>query len=334
MSKRAICLVAVLLLAGSAVASAATSGPVGWWKFDETSGTTAADSAGKNNGTLLPADPNSKGLGPHWVTGGEFNGAIEFRGGAGGTASDYVQLPIGNLINTLSSATFAVWANWGGSSGGDWQRIFDFGSGTSIYAFLAANRAGTQSPRFAMRSATVGEQTVTAPATLASGWHHLAVTVDSAAMTLTLFLDAAPVATGTTTILPKDMGVTTQNWVARSQYPADSYYKGDVDDLRIYDRALTADEVGNAMGGGLGYGVANTSAPANNATDVSRDSVLSWAAGQGGRHARCVFRGGGRRCGQCHHGQAARRFRQRQPKGDHLQPRPAPVRQDLLLAGR
>ena len=182
MCKRTICLVSVLLLAGSAVASAATQGPVGWWKFDETAGTTAADSVGGNNGTLL--------AGPTWVA-GKMNGGLQLDG-----TDDYVNLPIGNLINTLSSTTFSVWVNWAGSASGSWQRIFDFGSGTSIYAFLAANRGGTDSPRFAMRSATVGEQIVTAPAALASGWHHMAVAIDSAAMTITLFVDGAPVATG------------------------------------------------------------------------------------------------------------------------------------------
>jgi hypothetical protein len=274
MGKRMICLVAALLLAGSAVVSAATPGPVGWWKFDETAGVKAADAVGGRSGDLLPPDPNNKGLGPKWVT-GKIGGAIEFNG-----TGAYVQLPIGDLINTLSSSTFAVWVNWAGSSTGSWQRIFDFGSGTSIYAFLAANRSGTQSPRFAMRSATVGEQIVTAPAALGTGWHHLAVAIDSAAMKLTLFVDGAAVASGATTILPKDMGVTTQNWVARSQYAADAYYKGDVDELRIYDRVLTADEVANAMSGGPGYGVANTPVVADKTTDVPRDLVLSWTAGQ------------------------------------------------------
>ncbi len=281
MCKRLICLTSVLLLAGSAVVCAATPGPVGWWKFDETSGTTAVDSVGGRNGTLLPADPDGKGLGPKWVP-GTMGGGLQVDGGAAGTTSDYVQLPIGDLISTLESTTFAVWVNWAGS-GGDWQRILDFGSGTTVYAFLSANRGGTASPRFAMRTATVGEQIVTAPATLGTGWHHLAVAIDSATMTMQMYLDGALVRSAATTILPKAMGVTTQNWIARSQYPADAYYKGDVDDLRIYDRALSQDEVANAMQGGLGYGVANTPSPATKAVNLLPDVSLSWKAGQLGQ---------------------------------------------------
>ena len=164
-----------------------------------------SDSVGGRNGTLLPTDPDGKGLGPQWVA-GKFDGGIRFDGGAGGTASDYVQLPIGDLINTLESTTFAVWVNWAGNGGGTGSGILDFGSGTTTYAFLSANRVGTQSPRFAIRTATVGEQIVTAPASLGTGWHHLAVAIDSATMRITLFVDGAAVATGATTILPKNDG--------------------------------------------------------------------------------------------------------------------------------
>jgi hypothetical protein len=279
MCKKLICLTAALLLVSSALASAASPGPVGWWKFDETAGTTAADSIGGRNGTLLPPDPDGKGLGPKWVP-GKFDGGIQFDGGPGNTSAtnDYVELPIGDLISTLASTTVTAWVNWAGT-GGAWQRILDFGSGTNNYMFLTPSRSGTNSARFAIRTATVNEQIITAPAILPKDWHHVAIAMDSATMRMTMFVDGAAVVSGATTLLPKDMGVTTQNWIARSQYP-DPSYNGGLDDLRIYDRALTQDEVAHAMQGGLGYGVANTPIPANKASDLLRDQVLSWTAGQ------------------------------------------------------
>ena len=50
-------------------------------------------------------------------------------------------------------------------------------------------------------SLTVGEQIVSAPATLPSGWHHVAVVIDSAAMSLTLYLDGTAVGTAATTLV-------------------------------------------------------------------------------------------------------------------------------------
>ena len=96
--------------------------------------------------------------------------------------------------------------------------------------------------RVALRTATVGEQIITDGA-LPAGWHHVAVTIDSATKTMKLYVDGNLKASGATTLLPKDMGVTTQNWLAKSQYPADAYYKGALDDFRIYNKALSKGEV-------------------------------------------------------------------------------------------
>ena len=59
--------------------------------------------------------------------------------------------------------------------------------------------------------------------TLPTGWHHVAVVIDGTAMTFKLYLDGTVVAEGSTTVLPKDLGMTTQNWLGRSQLTADGY---------------------------------------------------------------------------------------------------------------
>jgi hypothetical protein len=52
-----------------------TNGLVGWWKFDDGSGTSAVDSSGNGNtGTLV----NS----PAWTTAGYYNGALGFPNGS------------------------------------------------------------------------------------------------------------------------------------------------------------------------------------------------------------------------------------------------------------
>jgi hypothetical protein len=155
---------------------------------------------------------------------------------------DYVTLPIGTLLSTLSDMTVATWVSFTGAAGA-WQRVWDFGTDTTTYMFLTPSMSGTTAPRFAIRTAAVAEQIVTAPAALSVGWHHLAVTIDSATMTATLYVDGAPVAGGATTLLPKDLGVTTQNWIGRSQFTADAFLNSTVDDFRIYNVALTEGQV-------------------------------------------------------------------------------------------
>ena len=87
---------AVLVLS---VAGIMTAGQLGYWAFDEGSGTTVKDSSGKgNNGTLVG--------GPLWVD-GKFGKALQFDG-----VDDYVQVPHNaSLIPTTGKATVSVWIN-------------------------------------------------------------------------------------------------------------------------------------------------------------------------------------------------------------------------------
>jgi len=98
--------------------------------------------------------------------------------------------------------------------------------------------------RFAITTTgNVTETNITASATLPSGWHHVAATIDSASMTMKLYQDGKLIAEGPTPTLPSDLGETTENYLGRSQYAADSYYFGSLDEFRIYNRALSESEI-------------------------------------------------------------------------------------------
>ena len=261
MNKRLLCLTAALMLAGATLASAATPGPVSWWKLDEMSGAATADAITGDTGAITGT--------PVWVP-GQLDGALSFDG-----STNFVTLPIGSLIASLSDTTVTTWADFS-NAGGAWQRLWDFGSGTGVYMFLCARVNTDGVVRFAIRTASVGEQVVNTPDKLASGWHNVAVSIDSQAMMINAYVDGAKVASGATVLLPKDLGVTTQNWLGKSQWP-DALYRGGLDEFRIYDRVLTADEIRNVMTGG--YGLAGAPSPAHGAANLLPDVSLSWKAG-------------------------------------------------------
>ncbi len=271
MSKRWVCLVSAFLILGPVWAARATVSPVGWWMFDEKAGTAAVDSSSnKNNGTLFG--------GATWVT-GQIKGAVQCDG-----TNDYVNLPIGSLISKLTSSTFAIWANYS-QQGGAWQRIFDFGTGETVNMFLtpAIGGSNTGVMRFAITTGGSGaESQLSAPARLATGWHHIAVVINGDTRAMQLYLDGAVVVSGTTAVLPSALGNTTQNWLGRSEYGADAYYQGALDDFRIYDRVLTQAEIQKVMLGG-GFGTANSPQPADKATDIVRDATLSWTPSEGAK---------------------------------------------------
>jgi hypothetical protein len=235
----------------------ATPGEIfGWWKFDATSGTTAADSGyGGNPGTLLS--------GATWVV-GAINNAVHLDG----TANGYVSLPAG-LISALNDFTISTWVKVDANA--TWARVFDFGSGTGTYMFLAPASGGA-SVRYAITtSGGGGEQQLNRAGNLSTGvWHHLAVTLSGS--TGVLYVDGVPANTNLSmTLKPSSLGSTTQNYIGKSQWP-DPNLTGSVDDFRIYSRALNATEVG---------GLANPvpPAPAGLAAVAGNAQVaLSWNA--------------------------------------------------------
>jgi hypothetical protein len=170
---------------------------------------------------------------------GDLGRALSFDG-----IDDYIDLPIGSLIAGLSDITVATWVDFA-NNGNSWQRLFDFGNSSSTgYMFLCPS-TGTSGPMRVAITADTGsnEWVIDADSALPTGWHHVAVVIDSATMTMTLYLDGTVVADGATETLPRDLGQTTQNWLGRSQYTADLYFQGLLADFGIYSRALSEGEV-------------------------------------------------------------------------------------------
>jgi hypothetical protein len=201
-------------------------GLVAYYKFD---GDFKDSSVNKNDG-----EPNGASI----ITNPTRGQAASFDG-----INDYVRIPIGSVINSLTSSTFATWTNFS-NAGGAWQRIFDFGKDPNVYMFLSP-RTGTNGPmRFTITTqGNTAQSQLNAPSTLATGWHHVAVVINGVSKTMQLCLDGVVVTSATTTLLPTNLGNTTNNWLGRSQYAADAYLNGYLDDFRIYNRALSQGEV-------------------------------------------------------------------------------------------
>jgi hypothetical protein len=77
--------------------------------------------------------------------------------------------------------------------------------------------------------------------TLPSGWHHVAVVLEPGNMHL--YLDGKVSASTEGWYVLKDLKTTTNNWLGRSQYSTDAYFNGSLDDLRIYNKALTGEQI-------------------------------------------------------------------------------------------
>jgi hypothetical protein len=207
------------------------TGLLAWYQFDESSGTTAVDSSGSgNNATLVN--------GPTWVTGQSGN-AVNLDG-----ANDYVSMPNG-IVNGLNNFTIATWVRL--DTTGSWRRIFDFGTGTSVNMFLVP-QSGSNTVRFAITTGGwSAEQQINGTSPLSTGvWTHVAVT--KSGNVGTLYVNGVVVGTNNNlTLSPSSLGNTNQSWLGRSQYSGDAYLDGQLDDFRIYNRALSAAEINGLL---------------------------------------------------------------------------------------
>jgi hypothetical protein len=213
-------------------ASVLRSDTIVWYKFNETTGTTASDASGNgNNGTLNG--------GASFVAGQTTN-ALSLNGSTG-----YVSMPAG-VVSSLTDFTISAWVKL--TTSNTWNRVCDLGTGTSAYLFLTANSGNA--PRFAIKNGG-SEQQITGTSALPTGtWVHLAVTLSG--NTGTLYVNGTAVATNTgITIKPTNLGSTTLNYIGRSQFLSDPYFNGLIDDFRIYGRALSSTEVSSLTNGAM-----------------------------------------------------------------------------------
>ena len=163
---------------------------------------------------------------------GHFGQAILLNG-----TDNFIQLPA--TIANSRKLTLATWIYWRG--GDAWQRIFDFGTDTDHYMFLCPKPNTTNRLRLAIKNGA-DEQFMNAESThRANQWIHVVVTFADEA--ITIYLNGEPVATNTAIkTRPSDFRPIF-NYVGRSQFIADPMLKGAVDDIRVYNYALTSDEV-------------------------------------------------------------------------------------------
>lgn len=156
-------------------------------------------------------------------------------------STSYVQLPY--EVAGSDELTIALWVKWTNSSKA-WTRIFDFGTDTDHYMFLTP-KGDNGVMRLAMKNGGE-EQTLDCPSRLAAArWAHVAVTFGKERTAI--YVDGEEVAaTSAITIRPGDIP-TVLNYIGRSQFNSDPYFQGYIDDLRVYNHALAAEGISQAM---------------------------------------------------------------------------------------
>ncbi|MET7476582.1 family 43 glycosylhydrolase [Streptomyces sp. NPDC005648] len=220
------------------------------YDFDETSGNIAVDSSGHGyHGTYVRTPDFGTG-----VHGGSF------RMSGDSATSPYVKIPNGVLRNA-DSVTVSAYAKWKGGQSFQW--LFGLGPDSDKYLFTTPSNGGSSLYSAITKASWSAESKLTGGSRLTPGeWHHVTVTLDGSTGTMVLYSDGVEVARTTTTIKPSELYDANKDYsgyIGRSLYSADPYFGGEVDDFRIYDRALSAAEVMELSGNTAGIAQATVS---------------------------------------------------------------------------
>jgi len=151
----------------------------------------------------------------------------------------FLQLPT-NVAN-LNELTISAWVYWNGITTG--QRIFDFGSSSNEYMYLSP-RVALGGMRFGIKNNGT-EQQLNTTVLPTYKWSHVAVTMNATGVSL--YVNGVLATTSSAvTIRPTDFKPCL-NYIGRSQSSYPLFY-GMIDDFRIYNYALSANEVADLAG--------------------------------------------------------------------------------------
>jgi hypothetical protein len=210
-----------------------TRGLVGWWKFDEGSGTAAADSSGNgNNGSLYDANTtNVDGNTPPTWTTGKFGKALSFDG-----VDDYVLVHDSPSINiTGNQMTIEVWINPSIAGQQDKWIVKKMFAGTEGYRLgLVGGKVFLQIPNSTAWSYGLSGTTYL----LANTWYHAIGTYDGSTMKIYVNGTLESSMSKTENIIPAADNLWIGTWTSTT-----AHFNGTIDEVRIYNRALTADEI-------------------------------------------------------------------------------------------
>jgi hypothetical protein len=201
------------------------TGLVAAYGFNEGSGVQVADGSGQGNGGTISSAT--------WTASGRFGAALSFNG-----TSSWVTVADAASLDLTTGMTIEAWVNPAAGTG--WRAVvLKETPGGLAYALYSANNA-SRPAGYVHINGDIGLNGTAAIAL--NTWTHVALTYDGA--TMRMFVNGAQVSsraqTGSIVVAPGALRIGGDSvW--------GEYFKGLIDEVRIYNRALTATEIQTDM---------------------------------------------------------------------------------------
>ncbi|MHC4862921.1 MAG: LamG-like jellyroll fold domain-containing protein [Planctomycetota bacterium] len=231
MKERLLKSVVVIALLGAAVANASL---VAHWEFDEMSGTTVRDSSGNgHHGKVVEGEPV-------WVSDGKYGRCLDFDETYG------VSIPSAVFGDINEAITVSVWQYAHAEQNNVRNTILQAGAGEGTdHNFLVSIYVDWQDPELGRVVFCTGYSNDQcedwgAPEDWAGGWNHCVFVVDTIKGFQGIYFNDRPVETGTAST--PMAGVTKAN-IGMGTDRVRRLYIGKLDDIRVYNHALSPDEI-------------------------------------------------------------------------------------------
>jgi PKD repeat protein len=210
------------------------AGLVAGYRLSEGSGVTTADISGNNsNGTLL----NS----PGWAT-GVYGNALSFNG------ASYVDLGNPSTLRLTGSMTLSAWINIDANPGDDAAIVAKLG--TAGWQLKTSPDTGVRTAAIQISSnGSNSIQRYSSTVLALNTWYHIAGVYDAAARTLSVYVNGNldnGVLSGTVPAAQSDAPFNV-NIAQRTGSPGGFNFRGRIDEVHIFNRALSGSDVRNDM---------------------------------------------------------------------------------------
>jgi len=238
------------------------AGLVGHWKFDEGAGATAYDSSGNgNDGTIHGAE---------WDD-GKYGEALHFNG-----ADNYVEVPTSDSLEMDDKVTVSAWINWtdagdswlcvmaNGQQNGPWENYGLFVNRTSRFVYLTLSLDGDHVTQRTPDNVVEPDE-----------WVHVGATWDGSVARIYAngVMELEQVQTGQ--LVPPGLPLRIGHRNGSSHY-----YNGSIDDVQIYDRVLTEQELASVLQGDtVTFPLAYGPEPSNGGMIEATAQTLKWQPG-------------------------------------------------------
>ena len=198
--------------------------------LNETSGTIANDSSGTGNACTLAGDSftfdNSSEA-------GIYGNCLEFDG-----IDDSIFMPEG-FANFRNGLTISLWAC--PTEAINWARFLDFGNGEYANNIVFARRNTSNDLSLeAYNGSTTGGKVIAENAIELNQWQHFAATIDTNGHAV-IYKNGVAIASGTTAV-PRNV-TRSYNYIGKSNWEDDPYYKGSMDEIKIFNYALSDTDI-------------------------------------------------------------------------------------------